>query len=102
MNFFKAVYEVVKKIPYGKVTTYGQIAILIGNPRASRAIGWALHKNPDNKSIPCHRVVNKKGEISKAFAFGGENAQRELLIKEGITFLSLTTVDLSKCLWNIE
>ena len=102
MNFFKAVYEVVKKIPYGKVTTYGQIAILIGNPRASRAVGWALNKNPNNKIIPCHRVVNKKGEISKAFAFGGENAQRELLIKEGVTFISINTVDLSKCLWNID
>jgi methylated-DNA-protein-cysteine methyltransferase related protein len=102
MNFFESVYEIVKKIPYGKVTTYGQIAILIGNPRSSRAVGWALNKNPNNKIIPCHRVVNKNGEISKAFAFGGENAQKELLVKEGVKFTSSNAVDLSECLWNID
>lgn len=86
MNFFEKVYEVVKQIPYGKVTTYGKIAEALGAPRASRQVGWALHVNPDPENVPCYRVVNRFGEVSSAFAFGGENRQRELLEQEGIIF----------------
>jgi len=80
------VYEEVKKIPEGKVATYGDIAKAVGNPRASRAVGWALHSNPYKGVVPCHRVVNAKGELSEAFVFGGIHAQRELLLMEGIVF----------------
>ena len=69
----KRIYEAVKKIPAGKVATYGQVAAMAGNPKMSRAVGNALHKNPDPENIPCFRVVNSKGELSGAFAFGVEN-----------------------------
>ena len=74
-NPTKRIYEAVKKIPKGSVATYGQIAELAGN---------ALHKNPDPDNIPCYRVVNSKGELSGAFAFGGANRQENLLKADGI------------------
>ena len=86
MNFFEKVYEVVKQVPYGKVITYGTIAKIIGSPKASRQVGWALHVNPDPEHIPCYRVVDRFGKVSKAFTFGGENRQRQLLEQEGVVF----------------
>ncbi len=86
MNFFERVYEVVKSIPYGKVMTYGEIAEILGNKRMSRQVGWALHVNPNSALIPCYRVVNRFGQTSKAFAFGGEERQKQLLESEGIIF----------------
>ena len=77
--------ELVKKIPKGKVMTYGQIAQKLGRPKAARAIGNILHQNISSE-IPCHRVVNKEGRIAFNFARGGADKQRELLIKEGIKF----------------
>ena len=97
MNTFQKIYEQVKRIPLGKVATYGQIALMAGNPRWSRVVGYALHSNPEPGIIPCHRVVTKDGKLSKAFAFGGENAQRSLLENEGVIFLDSDTVDLEKC-----
>lgn len=96
---FVKVYDAVKKIPVGKVCTYGQIALLIGNPRFSQVVGFALHVNPDPSTIPCHRVVNRFGGVAPAFAFGGESAQRELLEKEGIIFVDDTHVDMKKHMW---
>ena len=86
MGFFERVYEIVKSIPYGKVMTYGDIAMLLGQPRSARQVGWALHVNPSPETIPCYRVVNRYGQVSKAFAFGGENRQRQLLKQEGVIF----------------
>ena len=86
MTVFEEIYAVVGRIPKGKVTTYGNVARLVGNPRLSRVVGYALHVNPDPERIPCHRVVNRFGEVSSAFAFGGGNRQRELLLKEGVEF----------------
>ncbi len=86
MSVFEQVYEIVKQIPYGRVMSYGQIALLLGNKRLSRVVGYALHKNPSPETIPCYRVVNKEGRVSSAFAFGGENVQRVLLEKEGVKF----------------
>ena len=80
----KRIYEAVKKIPKGCVATYGKVAEMAGNPRMSRAVGNALHKNPDPEHIPCYRVVNSKGELAGAFAFGGENVQKKLLEAEGV------------------
>lgn len=80
----KRIYEAVKKIPQGKVATYGDVAWLAGDRKMSRAVGNALHKNPDPDHIPCYRVVNAKGECSGSFAFGGQNAQETLLKKDGI------------------
>ena len=66
--------------------TYGTIANILGNLKSARQVGYALHVNPDPENIPCYRVVNRFGEVSKAFAFGGENRQKELLEKEGVIF----------------
>jgi O-6-methylguanine DNA methyltransferase len=90
------VYAFVKEIPKGRVATYGQIAAYLGNRNLSRAVGNALHHNPNPKEIPCHRVVNAKGEVSQAFAFGGAAAQRQLLEQEGIVFESDGKIDLKK------
>ena len=81
---FDVIYDVVRRIPKGKVATYGQIARLAGNKRWSRVVGYALHVNPDGDSIPCYRVVNREGRVSKAFVFGGENRQIALLEADGI------------------
>ena len=83
-SFFDLVYDAVCRIPKGKVATYGQIASLAGNKRWSRVVGYALHVNPDPEHIPCHRVVNRLGEVSKAFAFGGIDGQKDRLEKDGI------------------
>jgi methylated-DNA-protein-cysteine methyltransferase-like protein len=85
MNTFDEVYKVVSKIPPGKVTTYGEISKKLGikNPQV---VGYALHSNPDPDNIPCHRVVNIKGELAEGFAFGGKDIQRKLLENEGIKF----------------
>ena len=80
----KRIYEAVKKIPKGHVATYGQVAAMAGNPKMSRAVGNALHKNPDPENIPCFRVVNFKGELAGAFAFGGEGEQAKRLEEDGV------------------
>ncbi|MBR5191446.1 MAG: MGMT family protein [Clostridia bacterium] len=96
MSVFEKIYRVVKQIPYGKVATYGQVAMLAGNPRWARVVGYALHNNPDPENIPCYRVVNRQGRMAPAFAFGGADIQRELLEKEGIVFESDGHIDLEK------
>lgn len=83
-NTFDKIYDVVRQIPRGKVATYGQVALLAGNPRWARVVGYALHVNPDPETIKCHRVVNRNGKVSEAFAFGGENMQIRLLEEEGV------------------
>lgn len=98
-NTFEKVYEIVKQIPKGKVTTYGIIASIIGNPRLSRAVGYALHAVPEGQELPCHRVVNRKGELSAAFQYGGVNQQRILLEDEYVEFEKDGTVVLEKHLW---
>ena len=98
-NTFERIYDVVRRIPYGKVATYGQIAALAGNPHWSRVVGYALHVNPEPGVIPCHRVLNRFGEPSTAFAFGGVNEQILLLEEEGVAFEN-GKVDLSKYIWD--
>lgn len=96
MNTFEKIYEVVKSIPEGKVATYGQVALLAGNPRWARVVGYALHVNPEPGIIPCHRVVNREGKVAPGFAFGGEGIQRQLLESEGIVFELDGRIDLEK------
>ena len=91
----KRIYEAVKKIPKGHVATYGRIAELAGNPRMCRAVGNALHKNPDPEHIPCHRVLNSKGELAEAFVFGGKDIQKARLEEEGVEVID-NKVDLEK------
>ena len=101
MNTFEKIYAVVKQIPKGKVATYGQVAMLAGNRHWSQVVGYALHANPNPAEIPCHRVVNRFGECTKSFAFGGESAQVELLEAEGVTFID-GKVDMVKHQWNMD
>ena len=91
----KRIYEAVRKIPRGQVATYGQIAQLAGDKKMARAVGNALHKNPDPSGIPCYRVVNSKGELAGEFAFGGAGKQAELLMADGIEVVN-GRVDLDK------
>ena len=78
------IYDAVKKIPKGRVATYSQVAAMAGNPKMCRTVGNALHKNPNPNNIPCFRVVNSKGCLSGAFAFGGAGEQARLLMADGI------------------
>ena len=91
----KRIYEAVKKIPKGKVATYAQIAEMAGDRKMARAVGNALHKNPDPENIPCFRVVNSKGECSGSFAFGGLNEQAKRLREDGVE-VENNKVDLEK------
>lgn len=98
-DFSGRVCRLVKQIPAGKVATYGQIAAQLGNPKAARAVGNALHSNPDPKNIPCHRVVNKSGRLVTGYAFGGPKEQKRKLLAEGVKFKDRNHVDLGKSLW---
>ena len=91
----KRIYEAVKRIPKGKVATYSQVAAMAGNPRMCRAVGNALHHNPDPEHVPCYRVVNAKGELSGAFAFGGADEQANRLRADDIE-VKANRVDLKK------
>lgn len=94
VSFSEKVYQITKRIPSGKVATYGQIAAKIGKPKAARAVGNALHNNPDPKTIPCYRVVNREGRLAPGF-----REQKEKLLKEGVGFKDRNNVDLKRCLW---
>ena len=91
----KRIYEAVKKIPRGQVATYGQVAQLAGDKKMARAVGNALHRNPDPEHIPCYRVVNAKGELAGEFAFGGAGKQAAILEADGIEVIN-GKVDLTK------
>ena len=94
---FKKIYEIVERIPCGKVTTYGQIARMLGNPRLARVVGYALHASPAN--LPCHRVVDRFGTLSGVFEHDGINEQRELLCQEGVGFTKDGRVELEQFMW---
>lgn len=96
----KITWSVVGRIPSGKVATYGQIAKIVGT--TPRLIGQALHKNPDPKNIPCHRVVDRNGRVASGYAFGGAKEQRKKLVEEGVTFIDAMHVDLRACLWQAK
>lgn len=99
MSFYDKVYEIVRQIPKGKVATYGQIAMILGSPKASRAVGYALHFNPDPENTPCFRVVNRDGGLARAFAFGGVREHAARLIADGTEVRPDFTVDLEKYQW---
>jgi methylated-DNA-protein-cysteine methyltransferase related protein len=96
-TFYLRAIKVIKKIPYGKVATYGQIALLAGNPRAARQISWILRSSSEKYSLPWHRIINRDGKISLRKSEGYE-LQETLLIKEGIIFEN-EVIDFAKFLW---
>ncbi len=97
-DLYKRIYEIVKSIPYGKVSSYGQIAQRVGNPKISRVVGYAMAGNKD-KSVPCHRVIYSNGKLSKSFGLGGADLQKSLLQSEGVEVSDENTVDLKVYLW---
>jgi methylated-DNA-protein-cysteine methyltransferase-like protein len=101
-KFYAGVYEIVARIPEGKVTTYGQLAAMLGNPLAGRQVGYAMSAAPEGYHLPCHRVVNKKGEMQPGSVFGGAEAQRMILEQEGVIFLESGCIDLKKSIWRPE
>ncbi len=98
-GFFAGVYALVARIPRGRVATYGQIARMLGTPRAARMVGWAMHSNPHGTRVPCHRVIQQGGTCSPNFRVGDPGAQRRLLEREGVRFLLDGRVDLEAHLW---
>lgn len=99
MTVFEKIYKVVSDIPCGRVATYGQVALLAGNVRWARVVGYALHNNPNPDTIPCHRVVNRNGKVADSYAFGGAAIQRQMLEQEGIIFELDGHIDLKKYGW---
>ncbi len=96
-DLYEKVYEVVRKIPKGKVTTYGAIGKKLH--MSPRVIGQALHANPYEGDVPCHRVVNREGRVAPNFAFGGKDIQKKLLVAEGVKFKNETNVELESFLF---
>ena len=100
-NFFEKVYEVVRLIPYGKVTTYGSIAKYLGAARSARMVGWAMNNSHDQpKEVPAHRVVNRKGLLTGKHHFGGTNLMQQLLENEGIIVIENQIQELEKVFWD--
>lgn len=97
-DFTSNVIKIIKQIPVGKVTTYGKIAILAGNPRSARQVSWILHSSSKKYKLPWHRVINSKGMIAMK-SIDGKNTQKEMLEKEGIEFISDFKVNLKKFQW---
>lgn len=101
-NFFIRVYDIVSRIPEGQVATYGQIALIAGNPYASRIVGYAMKRAPSEQNLPCHRVVNKEGSMAPDHVFGGQDLQRSRLEQEGITFKTNGCINMEKHLWRFH
>lgn len=99
-KFFSEVYKITVKIPKGKVATYGQIARMLGSPRGARTVGWAMRAAPSELKLPCHRVVNRLGELSPDYVFGASELQRAMLEDEGVKFKKDGRIDLEKHLWD--
>ena len=100
-GFFERVYEVVRLIPYGRVTSYGAIAKAIGSPGAGRMVGWALNKSfSDQGFIPAHRVVNRNGMLTGKIHFGGVETMSELLASEGIRVVDDRVSEFDKLFWD--
>lgn len=98
-GFTEAVYDLVAKIPNGRVTTYGHLARSLGSVRGARMVGWALHATPEDRNLPCHRVVNRYGELSGGWHFGHPDVMKALLLAEGVPFAAEYQVDLPQCVW---
>lgn len=98
-GLFAKVFNIVKDIPKGKVATYGQLAKMVGAPKMAQFIGYALHSKRRPEDVPCHRVVNRLGDLSCGEAFGGWEAHYKLLKSEGVLFLPDGKVDMKKCQW---
>ena len=98
-NFFERVYEIVRQIPEGKVTSYGAIAKALGAARSARMVGWAMNASHNLENVPAHRVVNRKGLLSGKHHFDGTNLMQQLLENEGIKVIDNQIIDFEKHFW---
>ncbi len=98
-TFAQRVFEIVRQIPEGRVTTYGDIAIALGDPRGARQVGWAIAGSPPGLELPFHRVVNREGFLSGGWAFGHPEIMKQRLVAEGVPFRDEYTVDIARCRW---
>jgi len=101
-NFFERVYEVARQIPYGKVTSYGAIAKVIGAARSARMVGWAMNASHKLEDVPAHRVVNRNGLLTGKHHFDGTNLMQQLLESEGIEVIDNQIIDFEKHFWMPE
>ena len=99
-EFFDQVYDVVKRIPYGKVTTYGAIAKYLGSAKSARTVGWAMNNSHKFNNIPAHRVVNRIGLLTGKHHFSGSNLMKQLLENEGLTIENDKIIDFKKYFWD--
>lgn len=101
-NFFEKVYVIVKQIPYGKVTSYGAIAKVLGAARSARMVGWAMNAAHNLEDVPAHRVVNRKGLLTGKHHFDGTNLMQQLLESEGIVVVNNQIMDFESVFWQPE
>jgi len=101
-NFFERVYEIVRQIPEGKVTSYGAIAKALGAARSARMVGWAMNASHNLEDVPAHRVVNRIGMLSGKHHFEGTNLMQQLLENEGIKVVENQIIDFEKHFWEPE
>ena len=99
-SFFKDVYKVVRKVPFGRVTSYGSIANYLGDPRGARVVGWAMNNSHNLKNFPAHRVVNRNGLLTGKNHFKGTNLMEQLLINEGIKIKNDQIINFDKFFWD--
>lgn len=99
-NFFERVYDIVRQIPEGSVTSYGAIAKALGTARSARMVGWAMNASHNIEDVPAHRVVNRQGMLSGKHHFEGTNLMQQLLENEGIAVIDNQIVDFEKHFWN--
>ena len=102
LNFFERVYIVARKIPYGKVTSYGAIAKYLGSAKSARMVGWAMNKTHNDETVPAHRVVNSKGLLSGKHHFDGTNLMQQLLESEGVIIENNKIMNFDKVFWTPE
>ena len=95
-GFFNQVYDLVARIPPGKVMTYGQIAARLGGYHSGRTVGFAMRVAPAERKLPCYRVVNIKGEMAPGYVFGGAERQRAMLRAEGVRFMPDGRIDMAR------
>lgn len=99
-SFFEKVYEVVRKIPYGRITSYGAIAEYLGAKKSARMVGWALNASHRKEDIPAHRVVNRKGLLTGKHHFDGTNLMQQLLESEGVIIKDHQIINFEALFWN--
>lgn len=101
-DFRQDVLTLAARIPVGKVATYGQLSLMAGRPRSARIVGQIMSRHADGQNLPCHRVVKADGSLCEGYEFGIVGLQRELLRREGVSFLADGRVDLKTSRWQGE